>query len=98
MFGTTACEKVPLVDIQARFARADSVWFEAEETMFVFYRVDAEQGLGPASEIELSYRTVDTEQDFIPVSRLTPVHTHLPVDCGVQAVCGSTSVLSLIHI
>jgi hypothetical protein len=88
----TGCEKVPLIDIQARFARADSSWFAEEETLFVFYRVEAEQGLGPASQIELAYRTDDTDVDWTPLHELTPVHTHEPVDCGTRARCGSTSL------
>jgi hypothetical protein len=92
MVAQVGCEKVPLVDIQARFARADSIWFAEEETLFIFYRVEAEQGLGPASQIELSYRSGAVEQDFTPVPELTPVHTHLPVDCGSRALCGSTSL------
>jgi hypothetical protein len=86
------CEKVPIVDIAAQFALADSTWFAEEETLFVFYRVDAEQGLGPASQIELAYRTDDTDLGWTPLGDLNPVHTHLPVDCGARALCGSTSI------
>ena len=86
------CEKVPIVDIAARFALADSTWFAEEDTLFVFYRVEAEQGLGPASQIELAYRTDDTDLGWTPLGELSPVHTHLPVDCGIRALCGSTSL------
>lgn len=87
-----ACEKVPLVDIHAEFTLADAAWFSEEETLFIFYRVEAEQGLGPESQIEISYRTDDGEVSWTPVSELTPVHTHVPVDCGNNARCGSTSL------
>ncbi len=86
------CEKVPLTDIQARFVRADATWFAEEDTLFVFYKVEAEQGLGPASQIELGYQTDDTDQTFMPLAEITPVHTHVPVDCGTHARCGSTSL------
>ncbi|WP_224367852.1 hypothetical protein [Hyalangium versicolor] len=87
-----ACEKVPISDIYAGFTLADAAWFSQEETLFIFYRVEAEQGLGPESQIEISYRTDDGEVPWTPVSEFTPVHTHLPVDCGNKARCGSTSL------
>jgi hypothetical protein len=86
------CEKVPIVDIAARFALADSTWFAEEDTLFVFYRVDAEQGLGPASQIELAYRTDETDVGWTPLQEVTPVHSHVPVDCGARTLCGSTSL------
>jgi hypothetical protein len=86
------CEKVPIVDIAARFALADSTWYAEEDTLFLFYRVDAEQGLGPASQLELAYRTDETDLGWTPLAELSPVHTHLPVDCGSRARCGSTSL------
>ncbi|MBN1205365.1 MAG: hypothetical protein JXB05_10620 [Myxococcaceae bacterium] len=87
-----ACEKVPIVDINAGFTLADAAWFSEEETLFIFYRVGAEQGLGPESQIEISYRTDDGEVPWTPVSELPTVHTHVPVDCGSKARCGSTSL------
>ncbi|MDY7226582.1 hypothetical protein [Hyalangium rubrum] len=87
-----ACEKVPIVDINAGFTLADAAWFSQEETLFVFYRVEAEQGLGPESQIEISYRTDDGEIAWTPVSEFTTVHTHVHVDCGSKARCGSTSL------
>lgn len=87
-----ACEKVPIVDINAGFTLADAAWFSQEETLFIFYRVGAEQGLGPESQIEISYRTDDGEVPWTPVSEFTTVHTHVPVDCGSKARCGSTSL------
>lgn len=90
----SSCEgvKVPIIDIQAGFTLADVSWFEAEQTLFVFYRVDAQQGLGPESQIELAWRTDSATQDFAPLSAFAPVHTHLPVDCGKNSLCGSTSI------
>ncbi len=84
--------KVPIVDIEAGFTLADISWFEAEETLFVFYRVEAQQGIGPESQLELSYRTDDVELPWTPLDQLTPVHTHVPVDCGVNTKCGSLSL------
>ena len=46
-----SCQKVPIVDIQARFTLADLSWFAAEQTMFVFYELSAEQGIGPESQV-----------------------------------------------
>ena len=87
-----ACEKVPITDINAGFTLADAAWFAQEETLFLFYRVEAQQGLGPETQIELTYRTDDGEVPWTPVSEFTTVHTHVPVDCGVKARCGSTSL------
>jgi hypothetical protein len=87
-----ACDKVPLVDINARFALADAVWFEAEQTLFFFYRVEADQPLGTHPSVELTWRTDEAEQPWGPISQMTPVHTHTPVDCGPRALCGSTSL------
>jgi hypothetical protein len=87
-----ACEKVPIVDINAGFTLADAAWFSEEETLFIFYRVGAEQGLGPESQIEITYRTDDGEVPWTPISEFTTVHTHVPVDCGNNGRCGSTSL------
>ncbi|MBE2250727.1 MAG: hypothetical protein IAE78_14415 [Myxococcus sp.] len=86
------CGKVPITDINAGFTLSDVSWFQDEQTLFVFYRVEAEQGLGAESLIELRYRTDDVVVPWTELSLLTPVHTHLPVDCGVKARCGSLSV------
>lgn len=87
-----ACEKQPLVNVNAGFAIADGVWFEEEETLFLFYRVDAEQGLRPESQVEITWTTDAAVQPWTPLTELTPVHTHLPVDCGYTSLCGSMSV------
>lgn len=86
------CDKVPIVDIQASFTLADASWFEDEQTLFVFYRVTAEQGLGPASQIELTYRTDDVVLPWTRASALPTVHAHVPVDCGATGRCGSLSL------
>lgn len=88
----SACWKQPVVDVGAGFAIADVVWFAEEETLFVFYRVDAEQGLRPESQVEITWQTDDGISDWAPLSTLAAVHTHLPVDCGYKAICGSTSL------
>ena len=87
-----ACKKLPLTDVGAGFTLSDASWFAEEETLFIFYRVEAQQGLGPFSQIEITYRTDTTLQPWTPIGELTTVHTHLPVDCGIEARCGSTSL------
>ncbi len=87
-----SCQKVPLWDINAGFTLADATWFAQEQTLFVFYRMGAEQGLSEASQIELSYRTDDEVVDWTPLAAFAPVHEHLPVDCGTSARCGSASL------
>jgi len=87
-----SCEKVPITNIQAQFALADAAWFEEEQTLFIFYRANAEQGFGPDSQVEVSYRTDDVEQPWTPLSQLGTVHTHVPVDCGSTGRCGSASL------
>jgi len=86
-----AC-KVPITDIQARFTLADAAWFEQEQTLFYFWTLEAQQGLGELSQIEVTYRTDDVEQPWVDVTTLPMVHTHLPVDCGVNGRCGSASL------
>ncbi len=84
--------KVPLVDVGAKFAIADMTWFEDEQTLFVFYRVNAEQGLSPLSQIEITYRTDNDYQPFVHLQSLPGVHTHVAANCGVHTMCGSYSV------
>lgn len=83
--------RVPIEDVGARFVIADATWFEAEETLFVFYHVEADQGLSSASEIELSFRTDDVAQPYAPLESLPAVHEHLAVRCGPRTLCGSYS-------
>ncbi|MET0405315.1 MAG: hypothetical protein ABW123_23065 [Cystobacter sp.] len=87
-----SCEKVPINDINAGFSLADVAWFQEEDTLFLFYQVNAEQGLGPESQLELSLRTDHLEMPWTPLSQLRTVHTHVPVDCGPKSLCGSTSL------
>lgn len=87
----TGCQKVPIVDINAFFTLADATWFEEEQTLFVFYRVVAEQGIGPESQIEVSFRTDELEQPFVALKDLPWVHESVPVECGARALCGSAS-------
>lgn len=90
--GALSCSKVELVPVDAGFAVADATWFAEEDTLFVFYEVNARQGLGEPSVIEVSY-TTDTERvDWTPVDELIPVHEHVDVDCGMTSLCGSASV------
>lgn len=84
--------KVPLTDIFARFVVADAVWFAEEETLFVFYEVEADQGLGDESLFEIRYVTDDGVVDWTELAAIEPVHTHVPVDCGPETKCGSMSL------
>jgi hypothetical protein len=87
-----SCRKVPLFDIQAGFGLADATWFAEEQTLFFFYEVYAEQGLGEPSVIEVSYATDEEQIPWTPIEEFPQVHTHLPVDCGINALCGSASL------
>lgn len=87
----TLCDKIPLTDVGAGFALAEAAWFEDEATLFVFYRVEAAQGLGPQSVVELSWSTDSTGVGWFSISERTHVHEHLAVDCGARARCGSAS-------
>ena len=92
MAALASCDiRVPVVDVNAAFALADVSWFAGEQTLFVFYRVDAAQGLGPQSQLEIAFRTDEADQDFIRLQDLSPVHTHVEVDCGFRSRCGSWS-------
>ena len=92
LVGCTFDPKVPIVDVGAGFVLADATWFEAEQTLFVFYRVDSVQGLSDASQIELAFMTDEEEVPFTPLEDFAWVHPHLPASCGVHTVCGSASV------
>jgi hypothetical protein len=87
-----ACDKVPLVQVNSAFTRADAVWFEDEQTLFVFYRFESDQGIEPVSVVELTWRTDAEAHDWQPLVAFAPVHTHLPVDCGPHTRCGSWSL------
>jgi hypothetical protein len=84
--------RVPIQDVGAQFTIADASWFEAEQTLFIFYEIESNQGLSDASQIELAYLTDDVDQPFIHLESLEPVHTHLDATCGDQTICGSYSV------
>ena len=84
--------KVPIQDVNAGFAIAEATWFEGEETLFVFYEVFAEQGIGDPSQVEVTYVTDTEEVPWTPIDAFPTVHQHVPVDCGVDGRCGSTSL------
>jgi hypothetical protein len=88
----SACSKVPIYNVAAGFVLADVSWFAEEETLFAFYEVTAEQGLGDPSVIEITYATDDERVDWTPLAELAAVHTHEPVDCGTTSLCGSYSL------
>jgi hypothetical protein len=84
--------KVPIFDVEAGFELADASWFAEEETLFVFYDVRAEQGIEEPSVIEITYATDDERVPWTAVTEFETVHTHIPVDCGQKARCGSVSI------
>lgn len=84
--------KVEFIDIGAAFAIADAAWFAEEETLFVFYEAEAEQGLGADTVIELTFTTDDGVVDWTAIDSFPPVHPHVPADCGPDRRCGSTSL------
>ena len=86
------CSKVPLYDVGANFALADAAWFAEEETLFIFYDLEAQQGLGAESVMEIRYRTDTEDVDWTDITTLPTVHRHVPVDCGPTGMCGSTSL------
>ena len=92
LLACASCVKVPIDDVDAAFTVANTAWFEEEETLFVFYEVHAEQGLGDPSVIELTYETDDEVVPWTNVDAFPTVHTHVPVDCGPKTMCGSTSI------
>jgi hypothetical protein len=87
-----SCTKVPLHDVYAGFLLSDAAWFAEEQTLFLFWHVEAEQGLGDPSVIEITWVTDDERVDWTPITELEPVHLHEEVDCGVNALCGSHSI------
>lgn len=86
------CRKVPLEDVGASFLLADLTWFEEEQTLFAFWEIDAQQGIGENSVVEIRYRTDEGEQDWVDITSLPAVHTHEAVDCGRTSLCGSHSI------
>jgi len=89
---SSGCSKVPLYDVAASFSRADAAWFDEEDTLFFFYEVSAEQGIGEPSVVEVTWAT-DTERvDWTPIENFPTVHRHVDIDCGLNARCGSTSI------
>lgn len=87
-----ACWKVPIDDVAAGFTQADASWFDEEDTLFVFWDVTAEQGLGDPTIIEITYQTDAERVGWTDVAAFETVHTHVPVDCGTTRRCGSISI------
>jgi len=92
VLGGVSCSKVPIFNVDAGFTLADVSWYEEEETLFIFYEVSAEQGIGDPSLVEITYATDAERVDWTRITDFPTVHTHLPVDCGANARCGSTSI------
>lgn len=91
---SAGCEfvKVPVTHVGAAFTVAEATWFEEEQTLFFFYEISAQQGLGEQSIIEVSYRTDDVDQPWVELQTLPTVHEHVDVDCGSNTRCGSRSL------
>lgn len=83
--------RVPIQDVNAGFELADATWFEEEQTLFIFYSLRSEQGLGDLSQIELAFRTDEREQDYQVLETFPVVHEHLRAACGARTLCGSWS-------
>ena len=92
IFWTTGCLKVPITDINTDFRLADVTWFEGEDTLFVFYEVFADQALADNNQIEIAFDTESAQVDWTPLDAFPAVHDHIPVDCGANTKCGSTSL------
>jgi len=90
--GLTSCTKVPLYDVAAGFSRADAAWFAEEDTLFFFYEVSAEQGIGEPSVVEVTWATDAERVDWTPIQNFETVHRHVDIDCGENARCGSSSI------
>ena len=88
---TTSC-KVPIVDIEAEFTISDMSWFAAEETLFVFYELEALAGLNESSAVEIQFTTDNLTVDWTPLDEFRHVHTHVSVNCGPSKLCGSASI------
>jgi hypothetical protein len=86
------CRKVGLTSVGAGFSVSQATWFEAEQTLFFFYDVSAEQGVSRDSALEIRYTTDDGDVPWKELSTLPQVHTHEKVDCGRLALCGSGSL------
>lgn len=78
--------RVPIQDVGAVFEIADATWFEEEQTLFVFYRVNSQQGLSEFSQIELAFRTDNVEQDFQRLDDFPAVHRHVAARCGTLSI------------
>lgn len=89
--GLSGC-KVPFTDIGGFFVLSDATWFAEEETLFVFYEIEADQGLGNDAQIEVQFVTDDGVVEWTALSAFDMVHTHMPVDCGTNTKCGSASI------
>ncbi|MBU1432674.1 hypothetical protein KKF91_19205 [Myxococcota bacterium] len=84
--------KVPLSDLTPTPRVIDAVWFAEEATLFVFYELEAEQGLGPDSQLEIRYVTDDGAQPWAPLLGLPQVHPTAPPSCAAASICGVASL------
>ena len=87
-----SCGKVGFTDVGAGFVLSDATWFEEEQTLFLFARARADQGITEQSVLEVSWRTDDEIVDWTPIDDLPKVHTHVEATCAPKRMCTSTSV------
>lgn len=87
-----SCGKVNFTDVGAGFVLSDATWFEEEQTLFVFARAQADQGIGKESVLEVRYRTDEEIVDWTAIDDLPKVHRHVPATCGEKRLCASTSL------
>ncbi|NBW82093.1 hypothetical protein EBR21_10120 [bacterium] len=85
------CSKVGLDYTPARFDVAQGVWFEGEETFFLFWNVGSPLGLGPESVVEVSWASDEGNVAWTAPQSLSQVHRHEAVSCGAGRFCGSAS-------
>ena len=63
-----------------------------EETLFVFYELEALAGLNESSAVEIKFTTDNLTVDWTPLDGFNHVHTHVSVNCGPSKLCGSASI------
>jgi hypothetical protein len=83
---------VPLTLVHTEFLLADVTWYAEEETLFVFYHLEADQGLNAESQVEIEIRTDTGLLTFGPLGDYAAIHRHEPQDCGPGSRCGSHSL------
>lgn len=89
LFNCLACQdKLELLRIYADLPLFQSYWYEAEKTLFVFYRMKMTERVKPSALVEYQ-----VEQGiWTDVGRAPVIQKHHHVDCGPDQKCGSFSL------